>query len=447
STTTTTTAPTTTTVPTTTSTTTTTEAPTTTTTEAPTTTTSTSTTTTEAPTTTTSTTTTTVPSGELPSGVTLQSIDGGQDYFGQWSNSFPADDSFFPIGVWAETFNEWDGQDIIDHYKSIGVFTFMGNYGDPDQFDSYAASQDMYFVGNGDQARKANATTDEPDLFSCEHYDNWGGWGGPSCFNAWNGAVHPDSVTEWSDLLRAEDPTRPVYNQFAKQHTVHTDCPAWGAETELSEPYFATSDIVSYDWYTLVSEWIPDQCRNPQAQGDAVASVRQDSNYEKPVWFFVETSKIETGWQKPALEDIEASVWSGLINGARGVEWFNHCFCEDEGRSYNVLRDPFYAETTAFVADLNSRIQFYAPILNADFANGFVKNAPGLETMTKYYNGEFYIFAMPGSDTFAGNTTIDVAAGSSVEVLGEGRTIDVNDGTFVDSFATSNAVHIYKVAS
>ena len=35
--------------------------------------------------------------------MTLREIDGGPNYFGQFTNSFPTDPGFFPIGVWFES--------------------------------------------------------------------------------------------------------------------------------------------------------------------------------------------------------------------------------------------------------------------------------------------------------------------------------------------------------
>jgi hypothetical protein len=47
----------------------------------------------------------------------------------------------------------------------------------------------------------------------------------------------------------------------------------------------------------------------------------------------------------------------------------------------------------------------------------------------------------PGSQT----VSFTVVAGSTVEVMYEGRTRPITSGQFTDSFADGNAVHIYRI--
>ena len=57
--------------------------------------------------------------------VTLVPIDGGPQYFARWSNSFPTDPGFFPIGVWNETLAELSW---IPQYRDLGINTFVSLY-------------------------------------------------------------------------------------------------------------------------------------------------------------------------------------------------------------------------------------------------------------------------------------------------------------------------------
>jgi hypothetical protein len=50
-----------------------------------------------------------------------------------------------------------------------------------------------------------------------------------------------------------------------------------------------------------------------------------------------------------------------------------------------------------------------------------------------------------GSTNAGGTATFTVAAGSTVEVLYEGRSLSVNGNQFTDSFTNGNAVHIYRI--
>ena len=59
-------------------------------------------------------------------------------------------------------------------------------------------------------------------------------------------------------------------------------------------------------------------------------------------------------------------------------------------------------------------------------------------------SGGVYIFA--GATTGATSATFTVPSGATAEVVGEDRSIPITGGSFTDSFADKNAVHIYKVS-
>ena len=60
--------------------------------------------------------------------------------------------------------------------------------------------------------------------------------------------------------------------------------------------------------------------------------------------------------------------------------------------------------------------------------------------------GAWYVFAAASTaGGEGGDVTFRVAAGSRVDVLHEGRHLDVRDGRFTDRFADGNAVHIYRI--
>ena len=55
--------------------------------------------------------------------VQLRNVDGGQNYYSQFSSSFPSDPNFFPIGVWlAAVHNQRD----IDLDRAAGFNTYVG---------------------------------------------------------------------------------------------------------------------------------------------------------------------------------------------------------------------------------------------------------------------------------------------------------------------------------
>jgi hypothetical protein len=108
-----------------------------------------------------------------------------------------------------------------------------------------------------------------------------------------------------------------------------------------------------------------------------------------------------------------------------------------------------------------------APVLNSPFALGFASATPhgytfpvyeqgwlngGIETMTKLYNGGYYIFATTRNSQTVTNAaatfTIKAQAGKTIAtVINEARTIPLTNGgtQFVDTFANASTVHIYRI--
>ena len=74
----------------------------------------------------------------------------------------------------------------------------------------------------------------------------------------------------------------------------------------------------------------------------------------------------------------------------------------------------------------------------------------GLDTMLKTYNGSAYVFSMVDGSSSPGSRTFALPAGvtgSTVEVVGENRTITVGaNRTFTDTFAAESTYHVYKVS-
>ena len=96
------------------------------------------------------------------------------------------------------------------------------------------------------------------------------------------------------------------------------------------------------------------------------------------------------------------------------------------------------------VTSIDGQIRDLAPVLNGSFADGYVSTSSGVRAMAKHGpDGAWYVFA--GSTNTGGTATFTVAAGSTVEVLYEGRSLRVNGNQFSDSFANGNSVHIYRI--
>jgi hypothetical protein len=140
-------------------------------------------------------------------------------------------------------------------------------------------------------------------------------------------------------------------------------------------------------------------------------------------------------------------VWHSIIAGARGIIYFNHSF-GGPNQSQHCLREMAYSSVRREVKTTNQLITQLAAVLNAPFDDAFVRVNSSIRVMTKFYDGQYYIFA--GSKENVGSTgtfsMTGVAAGTAV-VLGENRGIPISDGGFADSFADGNAIHIYRIDS
>jgi len=218
--------------------------------------------------------------------------------------------------------------------------------------------------------------------------------------------------------------------------------------------YVAVDDLTSVDKYAYTSPAVNYEFNRSDAflsTGKAAASAgaygwQQDqmekfSNHTKPNWVFVETAKpilIESGAKVITGAQIEGAVWNSIIHGAAGVLYFQHS--NDGSGTYSLITGPNIAKVTA----VNAAVQALAPVLNTQ---SYVWNfGAGLDTMLKVKDGSAYIFAMTDGSTGSKTFTLPAGVtGTTVEVLGESRTLTVTGGKFTDTFASEATHHNYKI--
>jgi hypothetical protein len=142
---------------------------------------------------------------------------------------------------------------------------------------------------------------------------------------------------------------------------------------------------------------------------------------------------------------------NSIINEARGIVWFNNVASQTKAVG-NVLRQA-QMQGSSFVGyeqivamgEINNLVHSLAPVINTqsyqwDFGTG-------LDTMLKTYNGSAYIFVMT-HDGSTGPRTLTLPSsitGKTAEVIGENRTITINNGKLTDSFPNEYTYHIYKI--
>jgi hypothetical protein len=366
---------------------------------------------------------------------TLRQVDGGTDYYGKFSNGLPTSADYFPIGVWYESARN-AGEVALD--REVGINTYM-ELTDDSQFD-LVTNAGSYMVPSYATNPQANGylLNDEVDM---------GPGPGPG-------------YTVMEEALKRVPPGMMSYANFGKGVTF------WETDAEAAQ-FVSYPALVSADNYWFTDPNICDryegaalvgtrgtnltepQCRLAANYGQTVERVRElvSPLGSKPVWNFVEVGHPFTQATAPTITapQIRAAVWSGIIHGARGTIYFNHNFGGD-CISYHVLRESCGAGVRPTVMAVNKQVTELAPVLNSPFVDGLLTTNGTVDTAVKAYNGAFYVLA--GSAQPAGQTvtfTNECTTATTATVLGENRTLPVSGGTFTDTFADGNAVHLYQL--
>ena len=405
----------------------------------------------------------------LPTGVSLQAIDGGQNYFGKWSNGFPTSPSYFPIGVFDQSLGytssgQFD-QSQINAYKNEGINTFVNLYdGYNSSLINALHSAGMYVLDGPTAPSYANATLagfvwfDEADgMNDCGNVPSASMLGETvPCSATSSGRTPASAIAQVNADLQgahgAGDATRPDYCQYTKPVAENS-----GLSTSEASAYVnAGCSIVSYDSY-IINDSYATPNNNLWRQYDDVQNVRSMANNKLPVWPFIEAGEPFTSNQwsgikaTPAMEVAEA--WNAIIGGARGLQWFDHDFGGSSGgyaESGDDLIDSnsVFAGLQAAVKAFDNEVTALAPVLNSSFANGYVTNNGQMNVMAKYNaaDNHFYIFAAPRSNS-AQTITFHVGGGYSgpVQVYNEGRSVTASGGAFTDTFSGQTDVHVYVV--
>jgi hypothetical protein len=171
--------------------------------------------------------------------------------------------------------------------------------------------------------------------------------------------------------------------------------------------------------------------------------------------------QIEMGWWrndapsggyaliKPA--EMRAAFWQSIIGGARGIVYFPFSFAGAPcGTQHHTQRDTSgcYSSLQAMATDVNGVAKQLAPVINGQFADGFVAASAGVDVMAKLGpDGHYYVFA-GSKDNAAKTATFSVASGANAVKVGEttgALSIPVTGGQFSDDFADGNAIHIYRI--
>ena len=375
------------------------------------------------------------------SGDVMAPWEGGPAFYSAWSHGPSTSPNEFPIAVWLQSVEN------IGAYKNIGVNYFSGLWAGPteSQLSGHTTAQ-MPVIAEPNAVGLNSANNgiikswlhmDEPDNAQS---NGSGGYDPP---------ILPSAIVTRYQAMKAADASRPVSLNLGQG--VAWD--GWiGRGTRTNHPedyaeYAKGADIVSFDIYP-VNSTNADTKEKLWLIAFGVDRLRQWGNYQKPIWSWIETTKINaTDNRIPTQVEVKAEVWMAIIHGARGIGYF----CHQLSPTFIEAGLLSNASMATAVGAINAQITALAPVLNTQSVSNGVTNsttpsAIPVDTMVKRSGGYTYVFAVPmrPGSVNASFTLRSFTGSSSMEVVGEGRTITASNGVFQDAF-TSYAVHIYKI--
>ena len=416
----------------------------------------------------------------LPPGVTLEQIDGGPSYYSSHGFTYAAnagwdDPSFFPIGVWyAHVLTQADA----DRWKDLGLNTVFALTDDTSL--SLLRSNGIWaIIQTGHPASEIGSetvgllTVDEPNSFqyvsdaiastpnSLQDGRYW--WFN----NTWNFIEYGLRMTDSGQTVSGSVSltTQVTTPNGTKRHIdIQSIDQYWFAGGKASNWTLAAGGIL----YDLGRNMTIDEAARGSHYGDMVDRLRAlQTTYPAPIAAFIETGgaafEDTSGAYYITPPEMNWAVWSSIIHGARQIIYYNHSHAGPAAVSIDNFAQPYFQTIqpgqSISIYDqakaTNALIEQLAPVINSPTALGYVTVNPapttfsGIETMAKYYNGEFYIFAdtrFSGAATNINATlTINDPDATSVTVINENRTLSVSNEKFTDTFATGSTVHIYKV--
>lgn len=380
--------------------------------------------------------------------VRLRPVDGGVDYYAKFSHSLPSDPWYFPIGVWLDSVMS---RSDIAKDKSAGVNLYVG-VADPEgsNLRLLRAHGQKALIGSDERTRFAGIGSETAGWLLTDEIDMTDG---PRACRG--------RLRRVKSGLPADGRAR--YNNYGKGVLLWET--AAQAACFVEAQHLLSSDLY---WFTDPNQrrmvgprWLPKRRRrmtldevrraaNYGYQVDRMRALDARNGRRKPIWSFVEvgwpfTDSAAEGGRAILPAEIRAAVWHSLIAGARGILYFDHQFggpCPDR-----VFRPPYcYPKNRATVKSVNRQIRALAPVLNARTVRSDWTTSSSIRAMVKWYAGKFYVFAGSRENRKStGTFRLRCAGDATAKRLGEGGSVPISDGSFSDSFADGNAIHIYRI--
>jgi len=367
---------------------------------------------------------------------------------GTWKFGPPFGTDYFPIAVWLQS------PANAKRYKEAGFNLYVGLWKGPTEEQlAQLKAADMPVICEQNEVGLAHK--DDPIIVGWMHQDepdNAQPVTDPETGKqGWGPCVPPEKVVEEYEQMRKADPTRPILLNLG-QGVINDKWVGRGAGAKLSdyETYVKGADIVSFDVYPVAGLDRPDHMDLLWFVGAGVERLVRWTGGQKIVWNCLECTRIGNGVRKATPAQVRAQAWMAIIHGSRGFIYFVHEF-KPQFNEHALLDD---AEMLKAVTELNAEVRRLAPVIHgAPVPLGVAIQEPKddrtpkpVAAMARQLRRETYVFAVgmrnaPATATFA---LPRAGARAVAEVLGESRTIPLQDGRFTDRFAPYE-VHLYRI--
>jgi len=360
--------------------------------------------------------------------------------YAQWENGPPHSADFFPIAVWLQNPRN------AEKYRQAGINTYVALWRGPtDEQLAELKNAGMKVICH--QNKTALNHADDPTIIGWMHGDEPDNAQSLGQGKGYGPPILPEKIIEDYKKIRQTDPTRPVLLNLG-QGVAWDGYYGRGVRTNHPEDYaeyVKGCDIASFDIYPAVHDK-PEVAGNLWFVAKGVERLIKWTDGQKPVWNCIECTRISNPNAKATPHQVKCEVWMSIIHGSKGLIYFVHEW-QPKFDEAALLHDP---EMLSEVTAINKQITELAPVLNSPTVESAAtvsssNEAVPVAIMTKKHNGATYLFAvaMRGDKTTATFTLQQAEGIKTVEVLGENRTIEINNGAFEDNFNAWD-VHHYR---
>jgi hypothetical protein len=381
--------------------------------------------------------------------VHLRQVDGGPRYYGRFANPLPTSPHYFPIGVWG-AYDQTKANMDLDGAAGINTYVWAAN---SDAMPDIRADGRFHVIQ--DEGARANVGSETAGWLLGDEMD-----------------MSDNTSTKCPDTLNSIKPELPAHGRmrfanWGKGLALPPGDPSigdngnWWAHGTEQNCWTNNVDVDSVDLYWFTDPDPPTGAGSERfgyEYGNNIRNLRHaDASDGKmhPHWGFVETAwpfsqTAAEGGRAILPVEMRSAVWHQMIAGARGLIWFQHSFggpCKKDSHTIQTNCNG----TRLMAVAIDEQLKRLAPVLNSPFVTSRWSMSGDVDAAVRWSGGHFYVMA--GAKTGATKATFSMpCVGDATatrlapsNIPSESASIPVSGGSFTDSFADKNAVHIYRI--